>query len=235
MRLFSGLLILMACFVGCAKRNKSIDTPVAEEPTIAKRSPSTIGPSATPAPLATEAVPTINDPTSRDGDKTEADARAWLRTKIDAALEKGEISVYIMTTETGNPLNPKAAAPFKRFNPPLVHVFSEYPEDIHVDTIRSISIDHLVKLRRGEFCPLVEDDAFLFHLTVTGDKGIDRCVRSLHYLGEKGKAKRLAYRQRNGLPDVFPDDQDWSVAFTRIYSPSYADNVRKINGYREKK
>ena len=125
--------------------------------------------------------------------------------------------------------------PFKGFNPPIAKLFGSYLADIHSETIRSITIDHLVKLRHGEFCPLVKRDAFLCHFSVEGDKSTERCVRSVHFRSDEDKAATVAYRRKNGLPDVMPGDEDWLAAYSPIFASSYAENVRRINEYRQKK
>ncbi|WP_162671586.1 hypothetical protein [Gemmata massiliana] len=235
------LLVLVACVFGCSKKGKPPEAqepgeavaavPASANPRIGATSPG----KATDSAQTVSPSPVIENPISTDGKKTEADARAWVQTKIDATLKDGPAPAFIMTTETGNPNNPKAALPFKRFNPELGKLFGEFFDDIHSETIRSIKIEHCVKLRRGEFCPLVEEDAFLVHVTIEGDKGTDRCVRSMHFMNDTQLAKRIAYRRKVGYPDVMPGDEDWSSAYTSIYSPSYAENVRRINEYRRKK
>lgn len=68
MKLLLRLLALTICVIGCSQKGKKKDAPDTE-------APAAVSPAPTPA--IKDSAPTIDDPVSTDGTKTEADARAY--------------------------------------------------------------------------------------------------------------------------------------------------------------
>lgn len=173
---------------------------------------------ATPAAPIAAAEPVVEDPSSDFGEKTEDDARDFLDRAIADLLSDGEAKV------SGE----------RDFNPKFVRVFSHNP--IRSATVRAVRVLHVVKLRKGEFCPQHRGNNFLLHLEATGEKGTEELILTINFLSDEDKANDRAYRRKNGFPESMPYDADWRVLKeSPLISGTYVENVRKINEMRRGK
>src|SRR5262249_47637505 len=102
---------------------------------------------------ALAADPAIAAPASNFGEKTEADARAFLEAKIEEALKDGPAPLMVERP------HPKFGRPYVDLNPALIKILSQNP--VRSKTVEGIEIRHVVKLRAGEFCPRHKGNNFL--------------------------------------------------------------------------